>query len=148
MNDSKDLQEKIIKGFENLEKSLASLQEVVELEKTDINGSATIQRFEYTFELFWKLLKKIIEFRSVKNDLAFTKDILREAYAGFLISDGDVWIEMLKDRNLTVHTYNEDLAQEIYHRICNEYFPLFKKDFERLKKINFTDGILCGSFRE
>ena len=113
MNDHKDLQEKIVKGFENLEKALASLQEVVELEKNDINGSAAIQRFEYTFELFWKLLKKIVESRGVKNDLAFTKDILREAYAGFLISDGDVWIEMLKDRNLTTHTYNEDLAKEI-----------------------------------
>jgi len=49
----------------------------------------------------------------------------KEAFAAGLIFDGDVWIDMIDDRNLTAHTYNEERAKEIYNKIREKYFAQF-----------------------
>jgi len=54
-----------------------------------------------------------------------SKDTSREAFKTQLIKDGDVWMEMIKSRNKTSHTYNEEIAQEIYLKILNEYHSAF-----------------------
>lgn len=92
---------------------------------------ATIQRYEFTIELFWKFLKAILESKGV--EVQYPKDVLKESYQGQLIDDEAIWLSMLNDRNLTSHTYDQALADQIYERI-KTYIPILRKTFERLSK--------------
>lgn len=118
-------------SFEQTKLALAALQQMVEkpMQADRSNIDACIQRFEFTIELFWKLLRRILESKGVL--VVYPKDVLRSAYAGGLIDDELQWLQMLKDRNQTSHTYNEKLADEIYQHI-KEYFPLLETTYLKL----------------
>ncbi len=125
---------KIELAFSKLTKALTSLENVASKPMLDdeIIVDATIQRFEFTIELFWKLLKVILEGKGV--EVQYPKDVLREAFKGHLIDDEEQWLSMLKDRNLTSHTYDEKLAHEVYDRV-RAYVPLFKSTLDHLLKM-------------
>lgn len=90
----------------------------------EILKEGIIQRFEYTHELAWNVIKDFLsEIGDVKS--YGSKDATREAFKAELIKDGDVWMEMIKSRNKTSHTYNEETAQEIYMKILKEYHAAF-----------------------
>jgi nucleotidyltransferase substrate binding protein (TIGR01987 family) len=90
----------------------------------DILQEGIIQRFEYTHELAWNVMKDYIrEVGSIKT--IGSRDTTREAFAAELITDGEVWMEMIKSRNMTSHTYNEHIAKAIFARIINDYHPAF-----------------------
>ena len=124
---------KIDLAFQKVKKALTSLDEMAKAPQQANRGNidAAIQRFEFTIELFWKLLKKILESKGVLTE--YPKDVLREAYRGHLIDDENVWLSMLKDRNLTSHTYDEKIANEIYDHIQG-YLPVFASTLEHLRK--------------
>ena len=82
------------------------------MEWTPVVRDASIQRFEYCFELAWKLLKKRLKVEGiVVNSL---RQAIRQAYENGLIEDVDAWFEMLEDRNLTTHTNNVDIAGKVF----------------------------------
>lgn len=122
---------KIELGFTNVQKAILSLETVAfkPMQQDRENVDATIQRFEFTIELFWKLLKAILEEQGVL--VVYPKDVLKEAYKGNLVDDEKIWISILKDRNLTSHTYDEALADEVFQRI-RTYIPVFKKTYQNL----------------
>ncbi|WPY01397.1 Nucleotidyltransferase substrate binding like protein [Candidatus Trichorickettsia mobilis] len=124
---------KIKLAFVKLQKALYALEIIAKkpLDEDRRNIDATIQRFEFTIELFWKLLKSILESKGV--EVQYPKDVLREAYKGYLIDHEEQWLQMLKDRNLTSHTYDydENLADIIYQRILT-YVPVFKETYVKL----------------
>lgn len=124
--------EKLTLSFQQVEQALIALKQMVDkpMQSDRSNIDACIQRFEFTIELFWKLLKRIIESRG--GTPTYPKDVLREAFKGQLIQDESMWLSMLQDKNLTSHTYNEQLADEIYERI-KTYYPVFHTTFEQLK---------------
>lgn len=103
--------------FEKFEKALLSLEAIYKkpMQEDRSNVDATIQRFEFTFELAWKFLKNYFSERDI--ELNYPKEVLQEAFTVNLIDNENLWIKMLKDRNLTSHTYDEKLADEIYLRI-------------------------------
>lgn len=114
-----------------------ALQRLDEVLKEDIavhpsSVDATIQRFEFSIELFWKALKKKL-FYDHGIDAQSPKAVLQKAYANRLISDENMWLDMLEDRNLTSHTYNQKLALEIYHHI-QKYGPFLQQEFVRIFK--------------
>lgn len=123
---------KIDLAFSKLEKALLALEIAAfkPMQDDKMNVDATIQRFEFTIELFWKLLKSILEEKGI--EVQYPKDVLREAYKGHLINDELLWLSILKDRNLTSHTYDDKLANEVYIRI-QKYVPLFRSTFDKLK---------------
>lgn len=90
----------------------------------EILREGIIQRFEYTHELAWNVMK---DFLSEIGDVKIygSKDATREAFKAELIENGDVWMEMIKSRNKTSHTYNEETANEIFTKIMNEYHSAF-----------------------
>jgi nucleotidyltransferase substrate binding protein (TIGR01987 family) len=95
------------------QKALATLTAILQEKKTDIVRDATIQRFEYTFELSWKLLKRYLE--SENNVIEPNiKNLFREAGKLGLIEKVEDWFEYLQCRNLTSHTYQESTAEEVY----------------------------------
>jgi nucleotidyltransferase substrate binding protein (TIGR01987 family) len=108
-------------SFELLGKSLKRLNEALKMSPGPerIVIDATMQRFEFTFELFWKNLKRFIELEG--KEVRSPRETLKAAYALAWISDENEWLQMLTDRNLTSHTYREELADEVYARIKTHY---------------------------
>ncbi|HEX6142728.1 MAG TPA: HI0074 family nucleotidyltransferase substrate-binding subunit [Geminicoccaceae bacterium] len=76
---------------------------------------ASIQRFEFTFELFWKLARRVLAGHGV--DAPSPRATLRHAYRLGWLDDEARWLGMLEDRNPTSHTYREALAREIFERL-------------------------------
>jgi len=125
----------IKESFARVEKALKALH-VALLKPIDVDDlylDATIQRFEFSIELFWKLLKLLLASKGV--EVIYPKDVLREAFAGKLIDNEQIWLAMLRDRNLTSHTYNEELAITIYNNI-KKYHPVMETTLEQLKKVS------------
>lgn len=102
-------------------KALESLNLALQEKESDIVRDATIQRFEFCIELSWKCSKKILGTTSHSP-----KNVIREMAQENLIDDVKIWLKAIDFRNLSVHTYNEDIAIEVYNFI-KEFFINFKK---------------------
>ncbi len=124
-----------------LRKALVSLEAIyLQPNREDrSNIDATIQRFEFTFELFWKTMKTFLNQKGV--EVNYPKDVLKEAYASHFLEDEAIWLGMIKDRNLTSHTYDEALADEIFNRMKG-YVPVFRQAFDKLSKM-VADESFC-----
>ena len=104
-----------------------ALREDITRSSTLVDG--TIQRFEFTFELAWKLLRRMLLNEGVESNTP--RAVLKEAYQAKLISDGEGWIDMLEDRNKTSHLYDEKIAAAIYRKIKEAHF-------QRLSDLRFV----------
>ena len=82
---------------------------------------AIIKRFEMTFELAWKVLQYILNDRE-KIETISPRNAIKEANKNGLIADQNLWLKMIDDRNLSVHLYSEEKAQEIIERIPDYVF--------------------------
>ncbi|WP_439257223.1 nucleotidyltransferase substrate binding protein [Lonepinella sp. BR2271] len=122
--------------FEHYQKALTQLMEAVEKysnTQENIIKEGLIQRFEFTHELAWKLMKDILQYEG--DFEGGSRTATREAFNLGYISQGEVWMEMIKTRNLTVHTYNEDILEDEFNKIISQYFPLlleFRQKVETL----------------
>lgn len=104
-----------LKQFEN---ALIRFKEVLNIQKTDVIRDSAIQRFEFTLDLSWKMLKTFIEDK--KGVVCSSpKECFREAYHSGIIEYDDEWIKFVDMRNETVHTYNEKIAERIYAELPN-----------------------------
>ncbi len=109
----------------DLIKANKKLKEAAKLKPTRIHKDATIQRFEFTFELAWKTIKAYVEDQGF--ECKSPKNCFREAARLDLVKDPEVWFEYLKDRNFIAHTYNEKLADKIYRKAIK-----FPKEVDKL----------------
>lgn len=114
----------ILISFKN---SLQRLREILDKEKTVANRDSAIKRFEFTVELAWKCIQKFL--REEEIICRSPKECFKEAFKFGLIEDDPQWIAMLEDRNLTVHTYDEETAEDVYNRL-----PGYLKYFDSLKE--------------
>ena len=105
---------------------------------SELEEQGLIQAFEYTHELAWKTLKDFLESRGVSN-LYGSKDTTREAFKQGLLGNGETWMDMIKSRNLTSHTYNEETAQAIVQAICKSYFPEFNQLFAAMERLKVEE---------
>ena len=97
-----------------------------------LERDGAIQRFEYTFELAWKTMKRILQFKGSTSQLP--RDVIRDAAANGLIDNPVVWFEFLEKRNKTSHIYEESVANEVA-----SVLPIFHTELEsftqRIKKL-------------
>jgi nucleotidyltransferase substrate binding protein (TIGR01987 family) len=111
--------------FENFNKAFSQLQLAVttyQLDKSnELIAIALIKTFEMTYELAWKTLKDYLNYNGVEVKLP--REVLKQAFANNLVADGQVWIEMLDDRNVMTHTYDNEKALLAIHHICTDYLP-------------------------
>lgn len=125
-----------IQRFNNLKKAFKQLEEAIKLMKTRelsvLEKQGLIQSFEYTHELSWKTLKDFLENRGNTN-IYGSRDATKESFKLGLIENGEAWMQMIKSRNLTSHTYDENTADEIVESIGNIYYIEFKN---LIKKMN------------
>ena len=114
--------------FSNYNKALLKLSEAVllnqERELSELEKQGLIQAFEYTHELAWKVMQDYLIYQGY-TEIRGSRDATREAFRIELVTDGDNWMEMIKNRNLTSHTYNEETSEEIYKNIIEDFHPLF-----------------------
>jgi len=129
----------------NYEKALKKLSQAIEYINHHISGESEpadeadpslvlneiireglIQRFEYTHELAWNVMKDYVVYQGNVN-VGGSRDATREAFQLQLISEGEVWMDMIGSRNKSSHTYNEETANEIYSKILHDYYPAFLK---------------------
>ena len=117
--------------LEKFKKALVALEAIYlkPMQEDRTNVDATIQRFEFTFELAWKFLKDYFLERDL--EFHFPKEVIQQAFEVRLIDNEDIWIKMLKDRNMTSHTYDEKLADEIYIRI-KSYVPELRNLLDKI----------------
>lgn len=105
---------------EDLEKAVSRLKEALIEEPTDLNKDASIQRFEFTFELAWKLMQEALKVNRIES--YGVKSVVRESARLGLIEDPEVWFKFLEARNATTHTYDQDEARKVYEKIKD--FPM------------------------
>lgn len=121
--------------FQNFQKSLQLLQGALEISAPDIYQKAgLIQFFETTFELSWKLMKDYLEaegFMDVKSPRA----VIKKAFETELIENGHSWMELLQDRNLTAHTYDEKKAEQVEKLIREKYHPCLQQLFKHFDRL-------------
>lgn len=99
-------------ALQSYENALARLHEALALDETGIVRDALIQRFEFTFEMGWKAMYRWLRARGAEvNEEAFA--VLPRAFANGLIADEAAWSETRQKRNLTSHTYREQMAVEV-----------------------------------
>lgn len=121
--------------FSNFRRAFASLAAAVGLARarplSDLEKQGLIQAFEFTHELAWNVMRDYFAYQG-NTDITGSRDAVREAFSKGLLNDGEGWMEMLQSRNLTSHTYNQAVADEIAARIIGSYFMLFEVFLTRM----------------
>ena len=131
MDNLKDIRWK--QRFENFDKSYKLLNKYAKQPiTTELERAGIIQFFEMTFELAWKVLKDYLEAQEylVKSP----RETVKQAFQIGLIDNGHVWMDALSNRNLTTHTYDEELANKLTNEIITMYLPELDKMYEKLSK--------------
>jgi len=114
--------------FANYTQALQTLGRAVDLsrqrELTELEQQGLIQGFEFTHELAWNVLKDYLEEQGVVGIIG-SKNATREAFRNGLIGDGQTWMDMIKARNLTSHTYHTEIAADIVENILARFYQAF-----------------------
>lgn len=124
--------------FDNYKKALGLLREGIELRKIQVLSSleaeGVIQRFEYTWELAWKMLKDYLEHEGVVFDKITPKSVIITAIQSKIIADREIWMQALDDRNKMSHQYDQSIYAHIIDNIQHQYLPLFEALDAQLEK--------------
>lgn len=127
--------------FQSFRKAFAQLSQAAALARerplNTLEKQGVIQAFEFTHELAWNVLKDYLEAQGIQGVVG-SKGATREAFRNGLIVEGEVWMEMIKSRNQTSHTYNEETANEITAAIMDRYQAEFEKFQERFASLEVT----------
>jgi len=132
------------KALDKLEEAVSRIQEDYPIDKEgniaddqfldDILKEGLIQRFEYTHELAWNVMKDFL-IHAGNTNIFGSKDASREAFSAGLIENGEIWMDMIKSRSKTSHTYNEETADEIFFKIMNQYIQEFIQFRDKMQEV-------------
>ncbi len=128
--------------LDNFNLALNELSEAVELSKqrplSKLEEQGLIQAFEYNYELAWNVIKDFYE-EQAEVGIQGSRDAIRMAFKRGLIENGSLWMEMIKSRVLTSHTYNRETAAKISAQVINEYYDAFILLNEKLNEIKIKE---------
>ena len=123
--------ERYRKSLENYENAAKQLAKALNEPESEFIRDASIQRFEFTYELLWKTIKVFLEeIHGVRT--VSPRQVFKEAFALELIDNEDVFLEMIEARNLLSHTYNENQAGKMYRKLPS-FLESFNLVLEKLK---------------
>ena len=109
--------------FDNLQRAYQRLRWALESHQQDPDNDlirmAVIKAYEFTFELSWKTLKDFLAYNGI--DAKLPREVLKQAFATGLVIDGQLWIDMLEERNLMAHTYDDARARKAVDQIQERY---------------------------
>ncbi len=119
--------------FDNFERAYGQFVKIIDIgDLSDIEKMALIQAFEFTFELAWKTMKDYLEEEGFQVDSP--KSVIRQAFQSRYIDNAEVWMEAMKMRNLTVHTYNTKIMEETVAFVRDHFFPVLQGWYNSYKK--------------
>ena len=121
--------------FRNFSRAYSLLREALETEIEELNQlerEGIIQRFEFTFELSWQLLKDRMEYDGMVIFSVTPRNVIREAVSAGIIDEGETWIDMLIDRNRTSHTYNFATFEAVLWNTKTRYLSILNDLYQRL----------------
>lgn len=128
-----------IQRLENYARALVQLKSAVALSHqralSDLEKQGLIQAFEFTHELAWNVMKDYFTYQGNPN-ITGSRDAAREAFNKGLITQGDGWMEMIKSRNQTSHTYQLAIANEIVDKIIHDYSALFEAFLQTMRALH------------
>ena len=114
--------------FDNYQRALQTLSRAVALSAerplSELEQQGLIQVFEFTHELAWNMLKDFLEAQGIAG-LIGSRDAIRTAFKNGLLQEGETWMEMIKARNLSSHTYQLELANRLAAEILQRFYPAF-----------------------
>lgn len=112
--------------YKQFAKALQMLEQAAAVsEPSDLELEGMVKRFEYTFELAWKVLKDILREQGI--DAASPREVMKSAYKSGMLDSGEKWIEMLDQRNLMSHTYDESNFRSAVDLIKNHYISILNQ---------------------
>lgn len=118
--------------FDNFKKAFAQLDKaVLQGDFNELERQGLIKAFEYSYELAWNTLRDFLLNKGY-SDIIGSKDSFRLAFQLGLIENGNLWMDMVRSRNLTSHTYNLETAVSIEEEIEKNYHRMFKQLIDRL----------------
>lgn len=124
--------------YRNFLKAFTLFEEAVELSRTKklskLEEQGLIQRFEFTHELAWNVLKDYFEYQG-NTSITGSRDATREAFNKGLVTDGAGWMEMIKSRNQSSHTYNDEIATELVNKATSVYYQLFVEFIAKMNSL-------------
>ncbi len=124
-----------IQRFQNYEKAFLQLSKFIEKgDLSEFEKKGLIKSFEYTYELAWNVMKDYLIYQGISGILG-SRDAIKQAFNKGLIKDGQLWINMIQDRIKTVHTYDEEAAEQVEHQIISVYFDLFSDFYQTMKNL-------------
>lgn len=130
--------------FNNYSQALQTLRRAVALARerdlSELEEQGLIRGFEFTHELAWNVLKDYLEEQGVIG-IVGSKNATREAFKNGLISDGESWMDMIKARNLTSHTYNTEIAEGIAKDILSRFYHAFSDMEKRFSQLSSQDTV-------
>lgn len=124
--------EKLLEQLNQIESALRQVKEALDLEPTQINKDGTIQRFEFTYELAWRLMQECARFQG--REVNSPRQAIRVAGELGLIDSVEAWLSYISARNLTTHTYQRSVADEVYSGI-GEFYQACVDMAERVKSL-------------
>ena len=125
--------------LDSYHKALARLAEIVGASKkralNEFERDGLVQRFEFTHELSWKLMKAYAEYQGF-DGIGGSRDAIRKAFEMSLISDGQSWMDMIKSRNETSHNYDGSMADDVVDSIINRFYPLLAEFYQKMNSLS------------
>ena len=125
--------------LQNFKKALATLKNAVglagERDLTDLEKQGMIQGFEFTFELAWNVMKDYLEEQGITGIIG-SKNAIRHAFNKGLIEDGEVWMDMVKGRNLASHSYDEETVEKLRIKILEIFYGQFLTFEEKMDALD------------
>lgn len=118
--------------------ALQRLKDAVGRASDDLDRDGVIQRFEFTFELFWKAIRYVLEHEGF--ECIGPRSCIKEGARRGLVADGEILLDMLEDRNRTSHIYDEATAAEIFEKIREQYIGLMERNNELFTKYLASEG--------
>ena len=120
---------------EDYKKALAKLEEALQEEPSEIVIDGILHRFEFTFELAWKTIKDYLEYMGISEKVGSPRENIQLAYKQGIISNGELWIEIMLARNSLSHLYDEETSRNIYEKIKTSYIKAFEELEEKFENI-------------
>ena len=126
------MKDDLIYSLGKLQAAFSRLRESVQKVTDDLDRDGVIKRFEFTFELFWKTMKVLLEHEGL--GCAGPRSCIKEgARRGFTV-ENEALLDMLEDRNKLSHIYDEAMAQSVFERIKGTYVPLIEANIKMFEE--------------
>lgn len=125
--------------LQNFSRALKQLEDAVKLSKqrnlNELEKQGLIQAFEFSHELAWNVIKDYFDYQGA-SQITGSRDATKEAFQKGLIEHGDIWMDMIKSRNLTSHTYNLNIAETIVKQIIDNYYINLENFYKKMLGIS------------